>query len=638
MSRTYTAADITVLEGIAHVRERPSMYIGDTGLDGFHHLLWEIVDNAVDEAMNGHADHVVVTLHPSGDSVTVTDNGRGIPVDEHPVEKRSALEVILTTLGSGAKFGGDAYKTSGGLHGVGASVVNALSTKFEARIRRDGQEWVQNHHRGRPREPVRAAGTSTKTGTAITFTPDPAIFGDIRFEGDRIRDGLEVRGFLHRGLAITFKDKVNDQVHEFQSPGGVVDYLRVIVARDGVVDALSSPFPMTRDAEIRFDLALTWTDAPREKLLSFVNGIPTRDGGTHEQGLRDAIVKAVRNFAETHDLVPRNVQLLAEDVRDGLFVVLGLYVRNPQFQGQTKGRLNNPEVKGQIEASVRPALEQWLHHNRKQGEAVVERVVQAARARVASREAVQAVRRKGPTTGRLALPGKLADCSSSDPGETELFIVEGDSAGGSARQGRDRRTQAILPVRGKVLNTEQATLDKVLGNEELNNIVTALGCGLGDAYRDDRLRYQRVILLMDADSDGYHITTLMLTFFFRYLRPFVERGGLFLAQPPLFRVDVGKETFWAIDEKERDRVVKRYGRSSKVEITRFKGLGEMPARQLFETTMDPARRRLLQVVLPEDEDRRREVGEALTRLMGRDPSARYHFIMERASTVEVLDV
>lgn len=634
MTQSYTASDIAVLEGLEHVRKRPSMYIGGTDTDGLHHLLWEIVDNAVDEAMNGHASQIVVTLHASGDSCTVFDNGRGIPVDIHPTQKRSALEVILTTLGSGAKFEEGAYKSAGGLHGVGSSVVNALSIKLEARVKRDGQEWVQEYRRGRPKAPIAAIGPAKGTSTTITFTPDPEIFADVMFDPDRIRAQLEVRSYLHRGLKIVFKDKVNKTEHELVHPGGVVEYLNDIVAKEGVVPVVEAPFALDRDeAEVRFELAIQWTDATKERVLSYVNGIPTPDGGTHEQGFREALNKAVRGFVETHDLLPRNLTLAAEDLREGVFAVLSCYVGNPQFQGQTKNRLNNAEVRPALDGALRQALEQWLHNNRRQGESIVSRAVQAARARIASRDAAKDVRRKSPTSSRLALPGKLSDCSSSDPSETELFLVEGDSAGGSAKQGRDRKLQAILPLRGKVLNAEQATLAKVLENEELSNIVTALGCGISGDYREDRLRYGRVILLMDADSDGAHITTLMLTFFYKYLPQLIRDGRVFIGLPPLFKLTNGKETYWAQNDAERDRIIRRHAKS-KLEITRFKGLGEMPPKTLYETTMAPDSRRLLRVdILDED-----LAANAVNQLMGKDPASRFRFIMDKAGQLEVLDV
>jgi DNA gyrase/topoisomerase IV subunit B len=634
---TYTAADITVLEGIEAVRKRPGMYIGGTGADGLHHLLWEIVDNACDEAQNGHANEVVVTLHEDGQTITVDDDGRGIPVDIHPKTGKSALEIIFTVLHSGSKFGGGGYETAGGLHGVGASAVNALSQRLVAMIKRDGQMWVQEFRKGRPKGPVEPVAQARGTGTSITFTPDPEIFEEIVFDAERILRHLEVKAFLHRGLRVTFKDHVRGTTHELVHEGGIVDYLQVVVQRGEAQRIVEPTFTVDRTSEgVALEVAVAWTDAPNEKVLSYVNGIPTLDGGTHEQGFRDALVKAMRNFIDTHNLTPRGITLQAEDLREGVYCVLSVRVREPQFQGQTKGRLNNPEVRGAIDAGVRPVLEQWLHENRSLGELCVARAVQAARARMASRDAEASVRRKSATSGRLNLPGKLADCSSTDPAESELFLVEGDSAGGSAKQARDRRTQAVLPLRGKVLNAEQAGLKKILENEELNNVVLALGCGIGEDLRLDRLRYDRIILLMDADSDGHHIATLLLTFFYRYLTPLLEHGHVYLALPPLYRIAVGKTTHWALDDADRDRILRRVSSRAKPEITRFKGLGEMPPKTLFETTLDPTRRRLLQVTLEDPIVTHNTVVD----LMGKDPAPRYRFIMDRSTEVDVesLDV
>ena len=633
-STRYTARDIAVLEGLEPVRKRPGMYIGGTGPDGLHHLLWEIVDNGVDEAMNGHATKITVTLHASGNKMTVDDNGRGIPVDLHPTEKKPALEVIMTTLHAGGKFDGDSYKTSGGLHGVGASVVNALSIHMECRVRRDGYDWLQKFRRGRPRGPLERVCEARGHGTRITFEPDPEIFEDVQFDPVRILANLEVKSFLNKGLHIQFRDQVNNEKHELQHDGGLADYLKAILQRKNLTSMVEQPFLLERDNGINLATTLTWTNSPKEHMLSFVNGIPTTAGGTHEQGVREALVKALRNFIDTHGLTPRGVTLQADDLREGVVCLVSLLIAEPQFQGQTKERLNNPEVRPAVDSAVRQSLEQWLHDNKSQGELIVSRAVQAAKARVASRQAATAVRRKSATSSRLNLPGKLADCSSSDANECELFVVEGDSAGGSAKQGRDRRFQAILPIRGKVLNAQQANVKKVLANKELSNVVTALGCGLGADFRADRLRYQRVILLMDADTDGHHITTLLLTFFFRYMRPLLEGGFVYIAQPPLYRVVAGKETYWALDDAHRDAILGKLPSRTNPEITRFKGLGEMPPKTLFMTTLDPERRRLLKVSVSDPDLADRTICD----LMGEDTRSRYRFIMDRAKDVETLDV
>ena len=637
MTATYTAKDIAVLEGLEAVRKRPGMYIGGTGDDGLHHLLWEVVDNCVDEAMNGHASRITVTLHEGGNKVTVCDNGRGIPVDMHPVEKRSALEVIMTTLHAGGKFDSGAYKTSGGLHGVGASVVNALSSHLEARIRRDGREYMQQYRRGRPLKPVEDVGSSRgkATGTEITFEPDSKIFQSVLFDADRILEELEVKTFLNKGLHVVFKDRHGDATHELHHEGGVLDYLDHVMKKASLTSLVGAPFEISRQEEgWEVDLALTWSELPRERIVSYVNGIPTQDGGTHESGFRAGIVKAMRNFIEEHSLMPRGMAVTSDDIREGIVAILSVKIPDPQFQGQTKDKLNNPEMKGAVDAAVRPVLEHWLNHNKNQGELLVSRAVQAAKARLASRKAANDVRRKSATSGRLNLPGKLADCSTRDPGQSELFIVEGDSAGGSAKQGRDRRTQAILPIRGKVLNAQQASLTRVLANKELSNIVTALGCGLGGDFTSARLRYHRVILMMDADTDGAHIATLLLTFLYRHMPDLITEGHVFLAQPPLYKIVAGKKVHWALDDADRDRFLATLSDRARPEITRFKGLGEMPAKTLFHTTLDPKNRRLLQVTIPDAE----LADRTITDLLGDDPSARYRFIMERAREVEVLDV
>jgi len=632
----YSTSQIQVLEGLEPVRKRPGMYIGGTGSDGFHHLLWEVVDNSVDEAMNGHATGITVTLHADGRSATVVDNGRGIPVDIHPQHRISGVELVLTRLHAGGKFGGGGYKTSGGLHGVGASVVNALSEDLQVVVRRGGAEHRQAYRRGKPLGPLGRVGEARGSGTTLRFTPDREIFGDLGFDADVVRERLEQTAFLHRGLKIVFRDEAHGTSEEFKVEGGVRDYVGHLARKTARRPIHPEPFLFERQNGVRIEVALAWTDATREMFVSFANGIPTAGGGTHEQGARDAIVRAVRTYIETHELQPRGLTLTADDIREGALVVVSVFLEDPQFQGQTKDKLNNPEIRSVIEAPLRGALEQHLNSNRSTADLIVARVIQAARARLASRTAEEQVRRRSATTNRLTLPGKLADCSLSDPEVTELFIVEGDSAGGSARQGRDREFQAILPLRGKVLNTEQASLAKILENAEISNIVSALGCGIGKDFNRDRLRYGKVILLMDADSDGHHIATLLLTFFFRHLPALIEHGHLFLAQPPLYRIDVGQQTWWALDDAEKERVLRKLPQRAQPEISRFKGLGEMLPKTLYETTLDPKRRHLLQVSVPGGEQVATD--QVIADLMGKDAAPRFREIMERIGEVDGLDV
>jgi DNA gyrase subunit B/topoisomerase-4 subunit B len=614
------------------------MYIGGVGATGLHHLVWEILDNSVDEAMNGHASNIVVTLHEDGSSITIADDGRGIPVDLHPKTKKSAVEVIFSTLHAGGKFEAGNYKTAGGLHGVGASVVNALSKELVASIKRDGAQWQMRFAHGIAAGGLKKVGPARGSGTTVFFRPDPTIFPKVEFDPATIRERLEVSSYLHKGVKIVFEDETRNEKIVYQHDEGLADYLKKILVERSAVPVHETPFTMSREsdeARLRLDLSMQWTQSTDEHVRSYVNGIPTGSGGTHENGFRAGLGKAVRNFIDTHNLSPKGVTLTAEDIREGLVAVLSVFVPEPQFQGQTKDRLNNPEVMSAVDSQVRPALEHWLNTNNSVAESIVARIILAARAREASRAAQQEVTRKSATSGRLTLPGKLSDCTAPGREDSEIFIVEGDSAGGSAKQGRDRVRQAILPLRGKVLNTESAPTAKVLENKELSDLVTALGCGIGKSFDLARLRYGRVIILADADSDGHHIATLLLTFMYRHMPALITSGSVYLAQPPLYRIDIGKETWWALDDADRDRLLKAHGNGrARPEITRFKGLGEMMPKVLWETTMNPRTRRLLRVDIEDQIVTDRIINE----LMGKDPSARFRFIMERAEEAEELDV
>jgi DNA gyrase/topoisomerase IV subunit B len=646
MATKYTGEEIQVLEGLDPVRKRPGMYIGGTGKDGYHHLLWEVVDNSIDEVINKHATKVEVTVHKDGRSATVEDNGRGIPVDIMPKFKRSAVDVIFTTLHSGAKFDrGKSYAVSGGLHGVGAAVVNALSSELVVTVKRNGERHEITFERGDATSKLKKLGNARGTGTTVRFRPDGDVFGSkIQFDPELIAERLEAKSYLHGGLEIVFTDETKSPsvVRTFIHPQGIAEYLPKLVAERGKspVPPSGTVFYMERRDEasrLGIELALQWTESTDDLIKTYVNSVPTPDGGTHDAGFRAALVKAIRNYIATHKLDPKGVTLTAEDIREGVVAVLSTYVHDPQFQSQTKNRLNNPEVAGQVEALVRPALENYLNSNPNWAQAVVARTIIAARAREASRAAHQAVTRKTAVSHRLNLPGKLADCSSTDPNDSELFIVEGESAGGSAKQGRDRRTQAILPLRGKVLNAEQANNQKLLANKELQDIVSALGCGMGDSIDLGKLRYGKVFLLMDADADGHHIATLLLTFFFRYMKPLIDQGHLYLAQPPLYRIDIGKQTLWALDDEQKDRLVKANAKgNAKPSITRFKGLGEMNPDTLKMTTLDPRTRSPLRVTVKDGEQL--VTDQVITDLMGKDVAARFKMITENAGEIGDLDV
>ena len=630
---TYDASSIQVLEGLEAVRRRPGMYVGSTDSRGLHHLVWEVVDNSIDEAMAGYATRIDVTIRGDG-SVEVVDDGRGVPVGRHRTGK-DALEVVHTMLHAGGKFGGGGYKVSGGLHGVGVSVVNALAAWLTVESARDGKVWGQSYERGKPATPVRELGPSGgRRGTTTRFMPDAEVFETLDWSFEIIAQRMRESAYLTKGLWIRLVDERSDPPHErsFYFEGGLVSFVRHLNKNKEVLH--SRPiYVERREGQTTIEVALQYNDTYTETVLAFANNINTVDGGTHLTGFRAALTSSLNDWARRSGVLrDSDANLSGDDVREGLTAVISVKLVEPQFEGQTKAKLGNAEVKGQVQAAVADGLGQYLDENPGDARRIIDKCLTASRAREAARKARDLVIRKGALEGS-ALPGKLADCQERDPARSELFIVEGDSAGGSAKQGRDRRFQAILPMRGKLLNVEKARLDRILGSENVRPLIVALGAGIGDSLDLAKLRYHRIVLLSDADVDGAHIRTLLLTFFYRHLPTVIEEGYLYIAQPPLYRVSTGKVTHYAADEKERDRLVREL-KTRNLTIQRFKGLGEMNPEQLWETTMSPSTRTLLQVTTEDAA----VADEVFTTLMGERVGPRRDFIRSEARRVRNLDV
>ncbi len=650
---SYDASAITVLEGLDAVRKRPGMYIGSTGERGLHHLVYEVVDNGVDEVMAGYANRIVVVLRGDG-GVTVVDDGRGIPVDEHPVEKKPAVEVVLTVLHAGGKFGGGGYSVSGGLHGVGVSVVNALSTRLDVEIKRDGYVWTQSYLRGVPTAPLERGAATDEHGTTVTFWADPEIFETTWYDADTLARRFQEMAFLNRGMSITL---IDERVHEgdsdedeataprefsYQYDGGIADFVRHLNATKGVgnpsvIELAGADGEKMLEAEI----AMQWNSGFSESVHTFANTINTTEGGTHEEGFRAALTSLLNKFARDWGVLKeKDPNLTGEDVREGITAIVSVKLGEPQFEGQTKGKLGNTEMKTFVQKVVNDQLGEWLEKNPNEGKDIARKAVNAATARIAARKARDLARNRKGLLGGAGMPGKLIDCSSREPEECEVFIVEGDSAGGSARQGRDPRTQAILPIRGKILNVEKARIDKVLQNNEVQALISALGTGVHDEFDLNRLRYHKLVLMADADVDGQHIRTLLLTLIFRFMPQLITEGHVFLAQPPLFKLKWQRDTpEYAYSDRERDALVEAgmaAGKKLPKEegIQRYKGLGEMNADELWETTMDPERRVLLQVTLEDAA----LADETFSILMGEDVESRRNFIQRNARDVRFLDI
>jgi DNA gyrase subunit B len=637
MVTSYTAESITVLEGLEAVRKRPGMYIGSTGLRGLHHLVYEVVDNAVDEALAGYCTRIDITLTADG-GVRVSDDGRGIPVDEHPVEHRPALEVVMTTLHAGGKFGGDSYAVSGGLHGVGVSVVNALSKRLDVEVVRDGWRHRQSYERGLPTAPLERVGKAKGHGSTVAFWPDPDIFEEIEFRFETLSNRMREMAFLNAGLRISLTDERDEGKSEvYEYAGGIRDFVAHINASKEPVHPQIVYFEGKANSHF-VEVAMQWNSSYNDAVSTFANTINTHEGGTHEEGFRAALTSTINRYARNAALLKeKDPNLSGDDVREGLTAIVSVKLREPQFEGQTKTKLGNTDIKGFVQQTTNRALDEWFEEHGPQAKAIVVKCIQAARARMAARNARELTRRKSLLESS-SLPGKLADCSSRDPRQAELFIVEGNSAGGSAKEARNRTFQAILPIRGKILNVEKARLDQALKNIEIQSIITAMGTGIGEDFDLTKARYNKIVIMADADVDGSHIRTLLLTFLFRFLRGLVESGFVYIAQPPLYKIKYGRgdnDVFYAYSEAEREQWFKRNpAKSRNVKPQRYKGLGEMNADELWETTMDPERRTLLQVGLEDAAI----ADEIFTILMGENVEYRRNFIQRNAKDVRFLDI
>ena len=628
----YGANQIQILEGLEAVRKRPGMYIGSTSARGLHHLVYEVVDNSIDEALAGYCTHIEVTIHKDN-SITVTDNGRGIPVDMHESGK-PAVEVVLTVLHAGGKFGGSGYKVSGGLHGVGVSVVNALSTNMEVKVKRDGKIHEITFEKGVTKEPLKVVGQTDETGTLVHFVPDAEIFDETVYDYDTLRHRLRELSFLNRGITIILTDERPEEVRQetFYFEGGISSFVEHLNRNKEVINPEPVYFNGTKDTTV-VEIALQYNTSYSENIYSFVNNINTEEGGTHLAGFKSALTRAANDFARRQGIIKNNEDnLVGEDIRECLTCVISIKLREPQFEGQTKTKLGNSEVRGIVDSIVSEGLSEYFEENPVISKKIIEKSIMASRAREAARKARELTRRKNALEVS-SLPGKLADCSVKDPEQAEIYLVEGDSAGGSAKQGRDRRFQAILPLRGKILNVEKARLDKILNNEEIRTMITAFGSGIGSEFDITKRRYGKIIIMTDADVDGAHIRTLLLTFFYRYMRPLIENGHVYIAQPPLYQIRKGRSHWYTYSDEELAQKLDEIGRDG-ITVQRYKGLGEMNPEQLWETTMDPEKRTVLQVHLREAE----EADSIFTILMGDKVEPRRRFIEEHANLVRNLDL